>query len=100
MVLYVAIQKLITPRGDIFNFASEDFQKQLASVKTQQQMEQLVDRLSEALAFKPEGAEGEFPTLGDMEFEMVHLANFMKTRMQMHYQSKSIRKIFKTNYRI
>ena len=51
MVLYVAIQKLITPRGDIFNFASKDFQQQLASVKTQQQMEQLVDRLSEERVF-------------------------------------------------
>ena len=46
MLLYVVVQKLIIPRDDSFNFASADFQAQLAAVKNQEQMNQLVDQLA------------------------------------------------------
>lgn len=93
-LIYIVINKLVIPRDEIFNFASPEFREQLAKVSNEQQMRQLVAKLKPALEFKPEDADGEFPTINDVEFEMVHLANFLKQKCQMPYQSKAITHMF------
>ena len=92
-LLYIALKKLIVPRNNIFNFAHEDFETELAEVQTPDQMSKLVQKLKLALQMKSETDEGEFPTLNSMEFEMVHLVNRYKTE-RMAYQAKSVPHIY------
>ena len=93
-ILYVALQKLIAPGGEEISLNSTEFKEELAKVSTDHQMGQLVEKIGQRFRIVPEDSDKSIPKLEDMEFEMVHLANFYKNRCRMAFQAKSVKHMF------